>query len=380
MTSAARAFALLLAVAACNRAAPDAGDVVRTDSAGVRIVTSGAADRELPWRFERIDVLRDSAGDPWLFTRASARTVITDRAGRTYALDDRRIVRFGRDGRQELVIGRRGQGPGEMELPTAIGAQGDSIFALDPLRAALVRWGPTFAPIAQLPLTGALGNVDRIAFRTGGFWAHRREFAEGVYTLSLIADTAGGPPLHRVQQPRATMVRMCNGGISWPPFFSPRINWAATGPRVLVNAEPGYVLWLHEGARIVASVRRPLTPRAPRAEDAEREMPNGLRVQFGNATAPCTLSAADAFAQAGSAPLLPLVQDLQLLSDGTMWVLRSFAEESPIIDVFGSDGAYVGTVTGLRLPIALLPNGELLVPAEDEESGGTVLARMRVAR
>ena len=50
------------------------------------------------------------------------------------------------------------------------------------------------------------------------------------------------------------------------------------------------------------------------------------------------------------------------------------------IDVFGSDGAYAGTLTGYYLPVGRLPNGELLVPMDDEESGGIVIARMRVTR
>lgn len=372
----------LALLASCARGASEASDVVRTDSAGVRIISSGAADTVLPWRFERIDVLRDSAGEPWLFTNVAPGMVITDRAGRTYVLtSDRTIVRFGRTGRQERTIGRRGSGPGEMELPTSIGAQGDSIFALDRLRETLVRWDPALAPIAPLPLVGALAGVDRLAFRSGGLWWNKREFAAGSYTLTLHGDTLGAPPLHRVVQPSTSPVRLCNGGISLPPFFAPSISWAAAGPRILVNAEPGYVLWLHEGSRVIASVRRPLTPRAPVAEDAEKELPDGFRVQFGSASAPCVLSASDAFAQAGAAPLLPLVRDLQLLSDGTMWVQRSLRGERPfVLDVFASDGAYAGTVRGMRLPVGLLPNGELLVPADDEDSGGLVIARTRVQR
>ena len=54
--------------------------------------------------------------------------------------------------------------------------------------------------------------------------------------------------------------------------------------------------------------------------------------------------------------------------------------KSPVLDVFGSDGAYVGTVRGMQLPVGRQPQGELLVPREDPESGGTVLLRMRVKR
>lgn len=381
-STAARALLLALVVTGCARGPDDPPGVVRSDSAGVRIVTSGAEDRELPWRFERVDVLRDSAGEPWLFTGLRPTSVLTDRAGRTYALtDDRSIVRFGRDGREERRIGRRGSGPGELQLPLALGSQGDSIVVLDAVREAIVRWGPDLEPIRDLPLTGALAGTDGIAFRSGGLWAAKRDFADGGYTLSLFGDTLGSPPLHRVVLPSTRTIRLCNGMIQYPPFFSPQVTWSAAGPRILVNAEPGYVLWLHEGSRVVASVRRAITPRAPTAEDAERELPDGFRVQFGNATQPCTLSAAEAFEQAGAAELLPPVRGLVLLTDGTMWVQRSLrGEEQAVLDVFGPDGAYAGTVRGMRLPVGLLPNGELLVPVDDADSGGLLLARYRVTR
>ena len=54
---------LALGLAACGGAAETSSDVVRTDSAGVRLITSGARDTVLPWTFKEIDVLRDSDKD-----------------------------------------------------------------------------------------------------------------------------------------------------------------------------------------------------------------------------------------------------------------------------------------------------------------------------
>ena len=63
-----------------------------------------------------------------------------------------------------------------------------------------------------------------------------------------------------------------------------------------------------------------------------------------------------------------------------MWVQRSLRSEPPVLDVFDSDGAYAGTLKGFGLPVGLLPNGELLLPREDEESGGSVIVRMQVKK
>ena len=54
------------------------------------------------------------------------------------------------------------------------------------------------------------------------------------------------------------------------------------------------------------------------------------------------------------------------------------AAAEPVLDVFEADGAYAGTLRGTRMPVGMLPTGELLVPEPDEETGGTVVAIYRV--
>ena len=373
--------AVTIPIHGCARG--DAGDptVVRADSAGVRIITSGAEDKPLPWRFEQAGVMLDSAGEPWLFEALPPEIVLTDRGARTYVLTrDRTIVRFSPDGRHDRTMGGRGSGPGEMQLPTSLGQQGDSLFVFDPVRGALVRWGSDLRPIAPIALEGALAQANRIAFRTGGLWVERRDFTpEGVTTISLLGDTLGSAPLHRVEQPVARRVPMCGASwISFPPLFSPTLRWVATGPRILVSASPAYEFWLYEGNRPIASIRRSVPGRAPTMEDAKLEMPQGLRVAFGGSVGECRVEVEKVVEAAGMAPVMPMVDGLQLLSDGTMWVQRPPTAASPLaVDVFGSDGAYLGTVHAMALPLGRLPNGELLIPVEDSLSGGFHLARMR---
>lgn len=374
------ACALLLTACGGDRAADP--DVVRTDSAGIRIVASGSADRDLLWQFERIDVLRDSLGEPWLFTALWPRAVVTDRAGRTYVLTrDPSIVRFGRDGRYERTLGRRGGGPGEMQFPVALGANGDTLFVLDASKMAMVRWGPSFDPVSDMRLDGALERAESIAFRSGGLWFKNRVFGDTAVSIALFGDTMSAP-LYQVAVPGGGAVRFkcvsLNGPL--PPLFAPDIGWSASGPRIVVNATPEYVIWLHEGARPIASVRRPLPSRAPTIDDVKALYPEGYKISFGGDAPPCIIPAEEVMKQFGVASVLPMVHDLILLSDGTIWVQRSPNNAPPVLDVFASDGAYAGTVRGMRLPLGLLPNGELLVPREDEASGGLVLARMRISR
>lgn len=375
--------AAVLLTLACGGGSASSADVIRTDSAGVRLVTSTAPDRELGWRFEEIEVFRDSAGEPWIFEALGSRRVVTDRAGRTYVLtSDPSIARFGRDGKFERSLGRKGGAPGEMEFPVALVVQGDSLAVLDVMRGALVRFGANLEPINDLPLREGLADVNAIAFRSGGLWVERRTFVEGVSTFSLHSDTSGSPAMLSVAQPRTSPVRGCGGAfmIALPPFFSPSITWTTYMGRLLANLGPRYELQLYEGPRLLASVRRDLEPRAPTADDVRRLYPEGLKVRFGNGR-DCAFDIEGLTTTPGLAEKLPFVQGLALLSDGTIWVQRSLRNERPaVVDVFTSDGAYAGTLRGMDLPLALLPNGELLVPRDDEDSGGQHLVRMRVTR
>ena len=80
---------------ACATPPAESADVVRTDSAGVRIVSSGAVDRELPWRFDSVDVLHDTLGEPWLTPARAAPAVLIDRLDApTVLTQNEGIVRF----------------------------------------------------------------------------------------------------------------------------------------------------------------------------------------------------------------------------------------------------------------------------------------------
>ena len=95
--------------------------------------------------------------------------MLTDRAGRTYVLTrDPAVVRFDRDGRQDLVLGRQGGGPGEFQFPVSIGAKGDTVWVLDVAKRALVKFTPNLDPAPDQRLDGALERADLLAFRTGG--------------------------------------------------------------------------------------------------------------------------------------------------------------------------------------------------------------------
>jgi len=376
--------ALVLGVA-CGGERNTDPSVVRTDSAGVRIITSAGPDRELAWRLEQLEVLRDSVGEPWLFTRATPRHVLTDRAGRIYVLESEPAIRrFGRDGQYERSIGRKGGAPGEMQMPIALRQQGDTITVLDGVRGVLVRWDPGFEPLNDIRIEGVLADATDLAFRFGGMWVLKQDHSARQIATTFYLDSGTTEPLFRVEQPIPAMVRAgCAGGtsiaIALPPFFTPDIHFDVAGARILTSVGPAYDVHLYEGSRPIARVRRDLPSRAPTAADVGKLYPNGFSVGLPSGT--CSFEIENLLKEAGVAEQMPFIHGLALLSDGTMWVRRSVRNESPVIlDVFGSDGAYAGTLRGYHLPVGLLPNGEYLFPRDDEDSGGIVIARMRVIK
>jgi hypothetical protein len=369
-------------LSACDRERAAEPGVVRADSAGIQLVTSTGPDTALAWRFEEVGVMLDSLGQPYLFTQLWSRGVVTDRAGRIYVLTrDPSVLRFGRDGRLDLALGRRGEGPGEMQLPAILAVQGDTLAVLDLMKRALVRWSPIFDPASDRRLEGALAGANDLAFRTGGVWFQQWAFTDSSLRVAFHSDTSG-TPLHVVEQPSGGAVRFsCVGLNQSSPLFNPTITWSASGARVLVNAGTGYDLHLYEGARPVAVVRREVPSRAPTVEDVRELYPEGYQVRFGGDQPACVVPVEEVMRGFGVAPVYPAVHDLTLLNDGTMWVQRNpRAAATPVIDVFASNGAYAGSLRGMRLPLGRLPNGELLVPRPDEDTGGWLLARLRVVQ
>lgn len=383
-----RRFLLALGTAilvACGGGDSADPSVVRADSAGVRLITSTGPDKPLGWKFDTVGVLRDSVGEPWLFTNVSTSDVLTDRAGRVYVLEREPAVRrFGRDGTYERSFGRRGGAPGEMQLPFLMRQQGDSIAVLDLARQAIVRWDPEFEPISDIRLDGAFADVRDFSFRPGGVWLLRQYQADSATVNSFHLDSGSTSPSFKISRPTPRMVQVsCSGGLNFsapfPPFFSPAIQFDASGGRVLVNVGPGYDLQLIEGMRHIARIRRDLVPRAPTVDDVRAQFPDGMKIQFGGSAA-CTLDLEALIASAGIAEWLPFVTGVALLSDGTMWVKRSGNAKPVVLDVFDSDGSYAGTLTGHSLPVGRLPTGEVLFPVDDEDSGGVVIARVQISK
>jgi hypothetical protein len=110
-----------------------------------------------------------------------------------------------------------------------------------------------------------------------------------------------------------------------------------------------------------------VAPQPATQELAERSVPKGeLTIRFGSGE--CRIPARDVVEAQGYAPLMPTISRIAVAPDGGVWVARyAPGERKPPVDVFGADGAYLGTLpAGSPFPAAFLPDGSVLSVEEDE--------------
>ena len=367
-------FALATFAGACGGEG-GASRVQRADSAGVEIVTSGAADVPLAWRFERVRALGGRDEGPESFFQIDPAAVAADAHGNTYILDrgNHRVVVFGPDGRHLRSMGKKGGGPGEMEFPLGMALAPDgSVAVLDPMLGQMVRFGADGRVLPGVAVDRSGGMPEGMAFAgTASVLLVRSFDAERGTTQRLtLAAGADTTVLAQVQSPPGKQVRFPNCQViisSMPPIFQPAIHWTAAGSRVAVNRGPEYDVRLFEGARHVRTLRRQVPPSPATAQLAERSVAKGeLTIQFG--TSQCRIPASDVVKVQGFAPVVPAIDRIALAPDGGVWVARyTPGEPRPPADVFGADGAYLGTLPAdSPFPAAFLPDGSILAVEEDD--------------
>lgn len=313
-----------IAISACGRQErSERSDLVRSDSLGVVLLESSTPDRPLDWTFTEVSRYRDADSVPITVALATPRTVMLDRGGRLYLLDTaaRSVLRFQTNGVLDRRLGEAGLGDGQMQRPLSLGSQGDSILVFDAAKGALVRWGADFTPLADRPLSGVFDGASAVAYRINGAFVERSVATAAGAVRGLWSDTTpGASPIAQDQH----------------------LVWNVQGRRIAVAAGSAYEITIYDALKMIAKVRRRLTPGA----DASTA-----------------------------------VQDVVLHADGTLWVQRSaLGAPVPVIDVITPDGAYAGTLTGRELPLALYKNGDLLMSVVGTTSGGRQLVRLKVVR
>lgn len=380
---------VFIAVMACASVGEEpAADAVVRDSAGVTIVTGSAADRPLPWTFTEVARIGGEEVGPGSFTRATPSTVGVDGADRIHVLDRDalQLHTFTPDGDPITSVGRQGGGPGEFTFPTALAVGEDGRRSvMDFGKRAVLNWGPdgSLLPETPWPTSGDRSPGGALAL-AGDAMLMVMQSNDSAFQHFHVTSFAGGDTvdLAALSRPMPTMQQFTCVGMMLPPLFTPSLRFSANAGLVAVTREADYVVDIF-GPAGRRSIRRAITPAVPVPSDARRLYPEGLTVQFAGAGGggSCTTPAEEVAQKAGLAARIPLIQDVAVAPDGTIWVQRqTFEGETPATDVFDAEGRYLGTVTGREVPLGFLSGDRVLFAVTDDDSGVTRLGVFHVNR
>ncbi|HVX87479.1 MAG TPA: hypothetical protein VG940_01025 [Gemmatimonadales bacterium] len=381
------ALALSAGLLACGtgRAASTA---VRSDSAGVEIVSNPGPDRTLALPVTPSDTIIDPAVDTALQGEARGVQVGADAAGRLVFVDggfaDRRVLRQEQDGTIHQV-GRRGGGPGEYQMVGGVGVSPDGeLLVVDYSKQGFVRFDGNDRPLPLIPWSLFGRGFSRAGGYYGGGLVVQRydmpgggreapvpgpdarpvqvlHFAGPVDTLRVAEVTE--PPM------KMMMFEQCHVGFAQPPLFFPSLQWTGNAELLAVVHDGSYRIDVWKGGRWVRSIRRDLPPRVATDALALQELGEGQRISVGGGP-PCLIPAADILEKQGRAESVPAIRRLSMAADGTLWVERYTVKgETPLRDIFDPSGAYLGTLAGdIPWPQAWLPDGRYVSVGADADS------------
>ena len=371
---------------ACKPAGDDVVLAERVDSAGVELVINRGPDRPLELTFTPRLTLGGKDEGPESFFRVGQGRAAVDAAGNIYVLDfdAKHVVVFDSSGKHLRTLGRPGQGPGEMQFPNTVNVTPDGrVSVLDFARDGVIQWGPdgTVLPATRIKATSP---AQDIAFTTDGVVYSWTDFARDAATEKTMLNLERGDSvqlLASMERPQPKMAQFRNCGIMMrlPPLLSPEMSWAAQGSRIAVISSDRYEVAVYDGPKRML-VRRDIAPTPSTLEIAQREVGDSMRVTGG--TQRCAIPPAEVAEVRGFAPVVPAVRDVALDGDGGLWVRRGGPrlEASPI-DRFDRDGNYLGTLAaGAPVPIAFMPNGDIVAAEKDKESDVDRLVVYRVEK
>lgn len=378
----------LLAIGCAADAEDDAATataVERADSAGVEIVSNSGPDRPLEWTVEPVLTLGGADEGPEAFFGVSSAGIDVDDDGNLYILDsgNHRVLIFDPEGNHLRTMGRQGSGPGEFEFGYRLAVAGDGSAAVhDFSKQGLVRYAPDGSAVEEWEVPGMNGDFELmeegvIGVFGGGIGSAMSEEgpADSISRRLLLLDGLG-----EANPEDTTLIadlRMAQtADVSFPdcpirlsgmsPLLEPELVWAAGEQEVAVNAGAQYVIDVYRGGAAARSIRRELPLRPVTTELAGIAAGDTMRISFGSGG--CEIPPEDVAEARGFADVVPSIRRLAVAPDGMIWADRSMTGDSIAqIDVFGSDGEYLGTLPdGTPFPAAFRSAEELVAVEMDE--------------
>jgi len=399
--------------------------MVAATAAAQQVIRLPERDRPLGGRVPTVFSVGAMEGRSWEML-SSAEQAVFDRADNLYVLDrgNARVLVFDRGGRFVRQIGRKGGGPGELEVPTGVTVLADGTVAvLDLAHQNVSLFGADGAFRRSVPWSQAWGIPGRelAPDGRGGVLAILRPGlspealrangpARRTQVLSRVSLAGNGSATRLLEIADATIARSSGGDaggrrtmnmrIMGPPEFSPLTLWGVLpgGGVALTHTQLYTVKVLDAGGRAVRILQRPVRVRRPTEGDRERarqrvreQMRSGRgmimvtrRVGGGGGPEPRGGGGGIPREQIEQrvremrfADTVRTIQGMTVTPGGKLWVERtppSIGDPGPI-DILTADGRYLGTVRGLKLPVSVSASGRAAWLERDEDEVERVVVR-----
>ena len=373
MRGPARLLAGILTIVATTALSCALGDSVSTtvaDSAGVAIVTNAGVPALLPWTLDTVRVFGGDDSGPATFHLVLQSLVDVDAQGRIFVLEpyEFRVTVFDSVGRALSTMGRRGEGPGELDWPVSVSAADDGhAYVHDGAGQKLVRLALDQPTGTETPFGYSVinSNMRHAEFTPGGIlvWARERYSGSNNRLDRLLSvrgqDTTpliSGKPSYRtaVYYPRCKFTF----GLHQP--LAPQIWWSQWGDHVAVSAWGGFRVDMLEDHRLVRSIRW--------AGVGEDRLSRSEAVAFLEARGylgACDDDVGETIDKHGFHPQPQIVRGLAVAPDGRLWVQVNTVEGTRIL-LLDPEGHMEGVLPeGFPMPVAFLPDGRPLIQVVD---------------
>jgi hypothetical protein len=373
-TSLVAAVAILsLTLSACGDRTDGSG-TVRTDSAGVEVVTYRGPDIPLDWEFAVEFAIDGKGADEQWQLQLVPEYVAADASHNIYLLDRRsdQVVVYDSTGTLVRTMGGEGAGPGEMHTPVALSVSpGGTATVLDRSDNRLVRFGPDGTVLDEVGLTlpfagGAIANRgESMIMASQESDADQPSYATQLLSLSA-RDTVS---LVSHTRPAGKAIILFSCGLreyGVPPVFTPELRWTVTGSGVAAATTTGYAVTVYERDHLVRVLRRDIDPQPATFHAATEAVRAYMNTRFIGRFRYCDPE--ETVERRGYAELIPVIDKLAAGPGASLWVRRSAASGTPgPIDVFDADGSYRGTLPAYSpFPVAVL--GDRIAAIEAGES------------
>ena len=368
---------VVLCIVATGCGGADPAQFVVTDSVGIRVAANFGPDEPFPATPVRLASLQppDSAltAVPW-GVLADAKT------GTIFVVDatSERVVVFDANGRFTRTIGRAGEGPGEFRSPAALALDENGAVAVwDAGRGVISLWSPEGelleergAPLSYWGPGFAMRGDGVVAVTQSTSGNQQRQSlvqsSEADMRTELFAVTR---ELVQMELPRMRMPA--------PRIFAPDLIWTTAGDTILVLNGPEYRVDAYVEGNLVGSIRRDVPPIEVTRELATARVGSGQYRGFMRRTG---ITAEQMVAAVGYEELASPIEWIATNVSGDLWVSRGSGRPVPErVDVFASEGRYLGTFDAPGFPVAFL-SGSRFVALEVTELGEPVLGLYRLDR